>query len=54
MPISHAGWTVSSTPEEIRQGVLPSEQMLEDMITAQPRIMSSEWIPPLRWRDRVG
>ena len=44
MPISHAVWTVSTSPQEIKQGVLPSEQMLEDMITAQPRILSSEWM----------
>jgi len=44
MPISHAVWTVSTEPEEISQGILPSEQMLEDMIVAQPRILSSEWM----------
>lgn len=44
MPISHAVWTVSSSPTEIPQGILPSEQMLEDMIVAQPRILSSEWM----------
>lgn len=44
MPISHAVWTVSKSPREIAQGTLPSEQMLEDMIVAQPRILSSEWM----------
>ncbi|MFC2969490.1 endonuclease NucS domain-containing protein [Acidimangrovimonas pyrenivorans] len=44
MPISHAVWTVSPNPTEISQGTLPSEQMLEDMIVAQPRILSSEWM----------
>ena len=44
MPISRAVWIVSTTPEEIRQGKLPSEQILEDMIIAQPRILSSVWI----------
>lgn len=44
MPISHAVWAVSKNPDEVRQGVLPSEQMLEDMIVAQPRILSSEWM----------
>ncbi|MEE4119046.1 MAG: hypothetical protein V2I65_08525 [Paracoccaceae bacterium] len=44
MPISHAVWTVSGAPAEVPQGVLPSEQMLEDMIVAQPRILSSEWM----------
>ena len=44
MPISHAVWTVSKAPVEFSQGVLPSEQMLEDMIVVQPRILSSEWM----------
>jgi hypothetical protein len=34
MPISHAVWTVSTEPNEIPQGILPSEQMLEEMIVA--------------------
>ena len=44
MPIQHAVWTVSNRPSEVRQGMLPSEQMLEDMIVAEPRILSSEWM----------
>lgn len=44
MPIQHAVWTISATPVEIPQGVLPSEQMLEEMIVAEPRILSSEWM----------
>ena len=44
MPIQHAVWTVSATPTEVPQGTLPSELMLEDMIVAQPRILSSEWM----------
>ncbi len=44
MPISHAVWTVSQSPKEIKQGVLPSEQMLENMIVARPKILSSEWM----------
>lgn len=44
MPISHAVWTVSQNPNEVPQGILPSEQLLEDMIVAQPRILSSEWM----------
>ncbi|WP_321338756.1 endonuclease NucS [uncultured Cohaesibacter sp.] len=44
MPIQHAIWTVSNDPQEIRQGILPSEQMLEDMIDKQPRILSSDWM----------
>ncbi|RMB04977.1 endonuclease NucS domain-containing protein [Eilatimonas milleporae] len=44
MPVSHAVWTVSDNPLEVPQGVLPSEQLLEEMIIAQPRILSSEWM----------
>lgn len=44
MPISHAVWTVSKDPREVQQGILPSEQMLEEMIVAEPRILSSEWM----------
>ncbi|SDE14841.1 endonuclease NucS domain-containing protein [Limimaricola pyoseonensis] len=44
MPISHAVWTVSDRPSVIPQGALPSEQMLEDMIMAEPKILSSEWM----------
>lgn len=44
MPISHAVWTVGQAPREVPQGILPSEQLLEEMIIAQPRILSSEWM----------
>lgn len=44
MPISHSVWTVSQTPEAVPQGVLPSEQMLEQMIIAESRILSAEWM----------
>lgn len=44
MPISHALWTVGPTPREVPQGILPSEQLLEEMIVAQPCILSSEWM----------
>lgn len=44
MPISHSVWTVSQTPQPVPQGVLPSEQMLEQMIVAEPRILSAEWM----------
>ncbi len=44
MPISHAVWTVGENPREVSQGILPSEQLLEEMIIAQPRILSSEWM----------
>ena len=44
MPIQHSLWTVSAKPSEVASCRLPSEQMLEDMIVAQPRILSSEWM----------
>lgn len=44
MPISHAVWTVGQDPREVPQGILPSEQLLEEMIVAQPRILSTEWM----------
>lgn len=44
MPISHAVWTDSKTPREVPQGFLPTEQLLETMIIAQPKILLSEWM----------
>lgn len=44
MPIEHSVWTVSTSPSQVPQGTLPSEQMLEDMSVAEPRILSSEWM----------
>jgi hypothetical protein len=44
MPIRHVVWTVADAPEELPAGTLPSEQRLEDMIVAEPRILSSEWM----------
>ncbi len=44
MPVHHAIWTVADSPAEISLGILPSEQTLEDMIVAQPKILSSEWM----------
>ncbi len=44
MPIQNSLWTVSTTPAEVASGRLSSEQMLEDMIVAQSRILSSEWM----------
>lgn len=44
MPISHAVWSVSTKPREVPQGILPSEQLLEEMIVSEPRILSSEWM----------
>jgi hypothetical protein len=44
MPIRHAIWTVGQTPQELRLSRLPSEQVLEEMITATPSILSEEWM----------
>lgn len=44
MPIQHSVWTVSGNPSEVTLCILPSEQLLEDMIVAEPGILSSEWI----------
>ena len=44
MPISHALWTVGSAPTEVPLSILATEQQLEDMIVAEPRILSEEWL----------
>lgn len=44
MPISHALWTVGPNPQEVSQAMLATEQQLEDMIVAAPRILSDEWM----------
>ena len=44
MPIQHALWRVGTKPEILNVSRLPSEQMLEDMIVRDPRILSSEWM----------
>lgn len=44
MPIQHAIWQVGSTPQELSNSKLPSEQLLEDMIVSDPRILSNEWM----------
>lgn len=45
MPIQHAIWTVSDNPKQLTVGRLPNEQLLEDMIIRDPRILSTEWMP---------
>lgn len=44
MPIQHALWTVSRNPGMLSGGKLQSEQLLQDMILAEPRILSPEWM----------
>lgn len=44
MPIQHAIWTVSDIPKPLAVGRLPNEQLLEEMIIRDPRILSTEWM----------
>jgi hypothetical protein len=44
MPIKHAIWKVGTKPAQIRSGTLSSEQQLEEMIVAEPSILSPEWM----------
>ncbi len=43
MPIEHSIWRVGDRPQPLRQGALPSELLLENMIVASPEILSDEW-----------
>ena len=44
MPIRHSIWRVLPTPEPLVHSSLPNEQLLEQMIVAEPRILSDEWM----------
>lgn len=44
MPQRTAIWTVSSNPAPLIEARLPSEELLEEMIVAAPRILSDEWM----------
>ena len=44
MSIRHAIWKVLQQPEPLRESVLASEQLLESMIVAAPRMLSDEWM----------
>ena len=44
MPVKHAIWKINSQPVPLVITKLPNEQQLEDMIVAEPRILSSEWM----------
>jgi hypothetical protein len=44
MPIHHAIWKVGTKPEPLGESALAKEQLLEDMIVADPRILSDEWM----------
>jgi hypothetical protein len=42
MPIQHAIWKVGEKPTPLSTSKLASEQMLEEMIVTDPRILSSD------------
>lgn len=44
MPIRHSIWRVDTKPAALREGVLPSETLLENMIVAEPAILSDQWM----------
>lgn len=44
MPVKHALWQVGDLPVPLAMGLLKSEQLLEEMIVRDPRILSSEWM----------
>ena len=44
MPIRHTIWTIDSQPTALPIQRLAREQQLEDMIVAQPAILSNEWL----------
>lgn len=51
MPIHHSLWRVGPQPQRIASDALPSEALLEDMIVAEPAILSSEWMIVGRQED---
>jgi hypothetical protein len=44
MPIRHAIWKVAAQPVPLIESSLVSEQLLEEMIIAAPRLLSDEWM----------
>lgn len=44
MPIKTQIWTVGGQPIHLSECILPSEQLLEDMIVTAPRLLSEEWM----------
>lgn len=51
MPIHHSIWRVGDRPEPLRETQIASEALLEDMIVAQPAILSPEWMIVGRQED---
>lgn len=44
MPIRTNLWKVGEPPQMLRETKLASEQLLEDMIVRDPRLLSDEWL----------
>jgi hypothetical protein len=44
MPIRVAIWRVGQPPAPLAESSLPNEQLLEEMIVADPRLVSDEWL----------
>ena len=44
MPIRHAIWKVAAQPVPLVESSLVTEQLLEEMIIAAPRLLSDEWM----------
>jgi hypothetical protein len=44
MPIRAAVWKVGPLPEQLPESSLSREQLLEEMIVADPRLLSDEWM----------
>lgn len=44
MPIRTALWKVGSQPQMLTESPLASEQLLENMIVSEPRMLSDEWM----------
>ena len=44
MPVHHRLWTVDESPTQVETDALPDEKSLEDMIVAEPRILSDQWM----------
>lgn len=44
MPVQTSLWRVGVNPQELKQSILESEKLLEEMIVASPRMLSEEWM----------
>ena len=44
MPVHHSLWKVGDIPSQVERGSLTGEKSLEDMIVAEPSILSDEWM----------